>query len=146
LFEIHARFHKVDHIIPQPGKEKPVSTDTSFEMWTILDSTVLQWIYSTISFDLLATIMEKGSTAMAAWKRLTGIFEDNQNSHVVALEQDFASTRMEDFPNVFSYCQCLKQLYDQLKNVGAPISNHRLVLQLVSSLSKPYHWHLEFQV
>ncbi|MCI89954.1 hypothetical protein A2U01_0111243, partial [Trifolium medium] len=40
LFEVHARAHKViDHIIPQPGKEKSASTDASFEMWTILDST-----------------------------------------------------------------------------------------------------------
>ncbi|CAJ2670962.1 unnamed protein product [Trifolium pratense] len=139
LFEVHARAHKVvDHIIPQPGKEKPASTDASFEMWTILDSTVLQWIYSTISFDLLTTIMEKGSTAMAAWNRLAGIFEDNQNSRAVALEQDFSSTRMEDFPNVSAYCQRLKQLSDQLKNVGAPVSRNRLVLQIVSGLSEPY--------
>lgn len=42
LFEGHSRAHKViDHIIPQPGKEKPTSTDANFEMWTILDSTVL---------------------------------------------------------------------------------------------------------
>jgi len=61
LFEVHARAHKVlDHIIPQPGKENPASTDASFELWTTLDSTVLQWIYSTISLDLLTTIMEKG--------------------------------------------------------------------------------------
>ncbi|GAU48004.1 hypothetical protein TSUD_404810 [Trifolium subterraneum] len=100
LFEVHARAHKViDHIIPQPGKEQPTPTDASFEMWTVLDSTVLQWIYSTISFDLLTTIMEKGSTAMAAWNRLAGLFEDNQNSRAVALEQDFSSTRVEDFPN-----------------------------------------------
>lgn len=75
LFEIHARAHKVvDHIIPQPGKEKPAPTDADFEMWTTLDSTVLQWIYSTISLDLLTTILEKGSTAMAAWQRLANIF------------------------------------------------------------------------
>ncbi|XP_045786291.1 uncharacterized protein LOC123881612 [Trifolium pratense] len=139
LFEIHARAHKViDHIIPQPGKEKPAPTDANFEMWTTLDSTVLQWIYSTISFDLLTTILEKGSTAMAAWNRLAGIFEDNQNSRAVALEQDFSSTRMEDFPNVSAYCQRLKQLSDQLKNVGAPVSENRLVLQIVSGLSEPY--------
>ncbi|MCI40455.1 keratin type I cytoskeletal 9-like, partial [Trifolium medium] len=36
------------------------------------------------------------------------------------------------------YCQRLKQLSDQLKNVGAPVSDHRLVLQLVSGLSEPY--------
>ncbi|XP_045824307.1 uncharacterized protein LOC123916808 [Trifolium pratense] len=139
LFEVHARAHKViHHIIPQPGKEKPASTDASFEMWTILDSTVLQWIYSTISFDLLTTIMEKGSTAMATWNRLANIFKDNQNSRAVALEQYFSSTRMEDFPNVSAYCQRLKQLSDQLKNVGAPVSEHRLVLQIVSGLSEPY--------
>ncbi|GAU10888.1 hypothetical protein TSUD_424610, partial [Trifolium subterraneum] len=139
LFEVHARAHKVlHHIIPQPGKEKPAPTDADFEMWTVLDSMVLQWIYSTISFDLLTTIMEKGSTAMAAWTRLAGLFEDNQNSRVVALEQDFSSTRMEDFPNVSAYCQRLKQLSDQLKNVGAPVSEQRLVLQLVSGLTEPY--------
>ncbi|MCI15704.1 keratin type I cytoskeletal 9-like, partial [Trifolium medium] len=139
LFKIHCRAHKVlDHIIPQPGKEKPAPTDANFEMWTTLDSTVLQWIYSIISFDLLTTILEKGSTAMATWNRLTDIFEDNKNSRVVALEQDFSSTRMEDFHNVSAYCQRLKQLSDQLKNVGAPVSSHRLVLQLVSGLSKSY--------
>jgi hypothetical protein len=37
LFEVHARAHKViDHIIPQPEKEKFASTDASFDMWTIL--------------------------------------------------------------------------------------------------------------
>ncbi|GAU39791.1 hypothetical protein TSUD_219660 [Trifolium subterraneum] len=139
LFEVHARAHKViDHIIPQPGKEKPAPTDASFEMWTVLDSTVLQWIYSTISFDLLTTIMEKGSTAMTAWNRLAGLFEDNKNSRAVALEQNFSSTRMENFPNVSAYCQCLKQISDQLKNFGAPVSEQRLVLQLVSGLTEPY--------
>jgi len=113
LFEIHACAHKViDHIIPHPQKQKPASTDASFEMWTILDSIVLQWIYYTISLYLLTTIMEKGSTAMAVWNCLADIFEDNQNSRVVALEKDFSSARMEDFPNVSAYYQGLKQLTD----------------------------------
>ncbi|CAI8619680.1 unnamed protein product [Vicia faba] len=58
MFEVHARAHKVvHHIISQPGKEKPASTDTDFEMWITLDSTVLQWIYSTISLDLLTMFL-----------------------------------------------------------------------------------------
>ena len=139
LFEIHARAHKVvDHIIPQPRKETLASTDASFEMSTIFYSTVLQLICSTISFDLLTTVMEKGFTVVAAWKCLASIFMDNQSSRAAALEQDFSSTRMEDFPNIFAYCHHLKQLYDQLKNVRAPVNNHHLVLQLVSGLSKSY--------
>lgn len=140
LFKIHVRVNKVlDHIIPQPDKEKQTSTYANFEIWSTLDSIVLQWIYSTISIDLLTTILEKGSTAMAARNCLADIFEDNKNSCFVSFEHDFSSTRMEYFPNVSAYCQHLKKLFDHLKNIGAPVSSHRLVLQLVSGLSEPYH-------
>ncbi|XP_019420755.1 PREDICTED: uncharacterized protein LOC109330946 [Lupinus angustifolius] len=141
LFKIHARSHKVLHHIipPAPGMEKKApETDDEKELWTTLDATVLQWIYSTISSDLLATIIEPDSTAMEAWNRLTNIFQDNQHARAVTLEQEFSSIRMEDFPTASAYCQQLKTISDQLKNVGAPVSNQRLVLQLVSGLTDAY--------
>ncbi|XP_060190356.1 uncharacterized protein LOC132619474 [Lycium barbarum] len=45
---------------------------------------------------------------------------------------------MDDFSNASAYCQRLKSLADQLKNVGAPVTNIRLVLQLVSGLTEAY--------
>jgi len=45
---------------------------------------------------------------------------------------------MEAFSSVFAYCQHLKSLSDQLKNVDFPVDNSRLVLQLVFSLTEPY--------
>ena len=60
---------------------------------------MLQWIYSTISNDLLNTIIEPGATAMEAWDRLREIFQDHQNSRAVTLEQEFTTTSMEDFPS-----------------------------------------------
>ncbi|KAK9675820.1 hypothetical protein RND81_11G033700 [Saponaria officinalis] len=45
---------------------------------------------------------------------------------------------MDNYPNVSAYCQALKLISDQLHNVGAPVSNDRLVLQLVSGLSDGY--------
>ncbi|XP_020259039.1 uncharacterized protein LOC109835472 [Asparagus officinalis] len=141
LFKIHARSHKVLHhiISPPKGKEKPApETDDELELWSTLDATVLQWIYSTISNDLLNTILEPEATAMEAWVRLRDIFQDHQNSRAVTLEQDFTTTRLEDFPNASAYCQRLKSLADQLKNVGAPVTNSRLVLQMVSGLSEAY--------
>ncbi|PNX64795.1 polynucleotidyl transferase, partial [Trifolium pratense] len=111
LFRIHALSHRVlHHIVPSTEKPPPALTDTEHEQWTTLDATVLQWIYSTISTDLLTTIMEPNSTALEAWNQLEGIFQDNQNARVVALEQEFSNTRMEDFPNVSAYCQRLKML------------------------------------
>ncbi|XP_006589826.1 uncharacterized protein [Glycine max] len=75
---------------------------------------------------------------MEAWNRLHDIFQDNKHSCVVTLEYDFTHTTMEAFSSVSAYCQHLKSLSDQLKNVGFPIDNSRLVLQLVSSLTEPY--------
>ncbi|GJZ35073.1 retrotransposon-realted protein [Tanacetum coccineum] len=44
----------------------------------------------------------------------------------------------EIFSNISSYCQELKMLADQLANVGAPVSNKRLVLQLIAGLNESY--------
>ncbi|XP_039682899.1 uncharacterized protein [Medicago truncatula] len=115
LFRIHARSHRVlHHIVPSTGTTPPAPTDNEYEQWTTLDATVLQW------------------------NRLEDIFQDNQNALAVTLEQEFSSTRMEDFPNVSAYCQRLKMLSDQLRNVGSPVNNHRLVLQLISGLPEAY--------
>lgn len=141
LFKIHARSHRVLHhiISPPAGQQKPApSTDEELELWSTLDVTVLQWIYSTISNDLLNTILEPEATAMEAWERLRDIFLDHQNSRAVILEQEFTTTKMDAFPNASAYCQRLKSLSDQLKNVGAPVAASRLVLQLASGLSEAY--------
>ncbi|XP_028206379.1 uncharacterized protein LOC114389852 [Glycine soja] len=76
---------------------------------------------------------------MEAWNRLRDIFQDNKHSRAVTLEYDFTHTTMEAFSSVSTYCQLLDQsLSDQLKNVGFPVDNSRLVLQLVSGLTEPY--------
>ncbi|CAL0335107.1 unnamed protein product [Lupinus luteus] len=75
---------------------------------------------------------------MEAWDWLQEIFQDNQHSRAVTLKQDFSTTRMEDFPNASAYYQQVKMLSDQLKNVGAPVYNQRLVLQMVSGLTDSY--------
>nr|GMC64528.1 retrovirus-related Pol polyprotein from transposon TNT 1-94 [Ipomoea batatas] len=130
LFKIHAKAYKVlDHITP-PSKEadksnsSPSLKDTDPELWSRVDAIVLQWIYGTISEDLLHTIIERDSTAEIAWNRLEDIFSDNKNSRALYLEQEFSTVRMEQFPDASSYCQHLKTLADQLSNVGAPVSNN----------------------
>ena len=128
LFKIHARSSCVIHHIIPSATTTPPQTDEEKEEWSTIDATVLKWIYATISDDLLNAILEPDSTAKEAWDRLRDIFQDNKMSRAVTLEQDFSNLTMEDFPNASSYCQRLKMLADQLKNVGAPVSNNRLVL------------------
>ncbi|XP_059294568.1 uncharacterized protein LOC132047557 [Lycium ferocissimum] len=119
LFKIHAKSHRVLHHIipPESGKEKVPKTDAEKELWSTLDATVLQWIYTTISTDLLHTILEPDSTAMEAWNRLRDIFQDNKNSRSVTFEHEFSHTNMEDFPNASAYCQRLKILSNSRTSV-----------------------------
>nr|XP_034905875.1 uncharacterized protein LOC118042336 [Populus alba]TKR75127.1 hypothetical protein D5086_0000288440 [Populus alba] len=142
LFKIHARAYQVlDHIIPPSAAEMKQATslqDTDPDLWSRVDAIVLQWIYDTISEDLLNTILERDSTAALAWNRLRDIFSDNKNSRALYLEQEFSKVQMEQFADASSYCQYLKSLSDQLSNVGSPVTNERLVLQLVSGLTDAY--------
>jgi hypothetical protein len=141
LFKIHARAYQViDHIIPSSANDtSDISLkQTDPKLWSRLDAVVLQWIYGTISDDLLNTIIKRDSTAEMAWNRLFEIFFDNKHSRALYLEQEFSRVQMEQFPNASSYCQHLKTLSDQLSNVGAPVSNERLVLQLISGLTDAY--------
>ncbi|XP_006606884.1 uncharacterized protein [Glycine max] len=76
---------------------------------------------------------------MEIWNMLRDMFQDNKNSRVVTLEQEFSRTNMEDFSNASMYCQQLKELFNQLKNVGALVSNNYLVLQMVVGLTETYN-------
>ncbi|XP_074318021.1 uncharacterized protein LOC141654803 [Silene latifolia] len=88
LFTNHVKSNRVLHHIikPKNGLPKPPSTDDEKELWETLDATVLQWIYSTVTNDLLENIVETDTTAMETWNRLADIFQDNRNSRAVTLE------------------------------------------------------------
>lgn len=124
---------------PSKGKTPPIDvTDVEYELWTILEPTVLQWIYSTISTNMLTTIMELDSNAMEVLHCPYDILQDNQNTRVVTLEQEFSNTRIKNFPKVSTYCQRLKMLSDQSRNIDTLVNNHHLVLQLIYGVPKAY--------
>nr|GEW51667.1 hypothetical protein [Tanacetum cinerariifolium] len=140
LFNINFHAYDViDHLTsetPPPPKDKELAMNP--EMWSRLDIIVLQWIYATISKDLMHTFLEPDTTAKKAWDRLKDIFQDNKNSRALSLEHLFSNTHLDSFSNISSYCQELKMLADQLANVAAPVLNQRLVLQLIACLNESY--------
>ncbi|KVI01656.1 uncharacterized protein LOC112499877 [Cynara cardunculus var. scolymus] len=88
-----------------------------------------------ISSYLLHTILELGATAQMTWDHLKETFQDKR---VVHLKHQFSHTHQTDFLTIYAYCQHLKMLSDQLANVGARVTNQRLVLQLIFGFSKAY--------
>ncbi|KAJ0868340.1 putative RNA-directed DNA polymerase [Helianthus annuus] len=138
LFTLHCRAHLVkDHLKPKPETTETESS-TAAATWNRLDAIVLQWLYSTISNDLLHTIIDKTSTARDAWVAIENLFHDNKASRAIYLMQKFANTRLDGFPNISAYCQALKTLSDQLANVDAAVTDERLVLQLIAGLNDQY--------
>lgn len=88
----------------------PSLKDTDPELWLCLDAVVLQWIYDTISNDLLNTIIEHDSRVELAWNRLFDIFYDNKNSRALYLEQEFSRTHMEQFYDASSLLPSASQI------------------------------------
>ncbi|XP_021757224.1 uncharacterized protein LOC110722255 [Chenopodium quinoa] len=131
LFEIHCHScNVIDHIDPK----SPLTTDLTTAQWNRLDSIVKNWIYNTISADLRSTVLYKNATAQETWDRLANIFHINGEIRAIYLENQFNNLFVENFPDVSSYCQKLKELKDQLANVGQPVSERTLVLRLCAGL------------
>ncbi|XP_076901367.1 uncharacterized protein LOC143555749 [Bidens hawaiensis] len=132
LFKLNAKGYKVmSHI---DGTPAPAATDLNFATWSEIDAIVLQWIYGTLSIDLLDRVLETESTAHEAWKRLEAIFLNNKASRAVALEHEFTNLTLKAMPSLEAYCQRLKELANQLADVDQPVTQKRLLLQLVRGL------------
>ncbi|XP_076931184.1 uncharacterized protein LOC143596238 [Bidens hawaiensis] len=105
LFKIHCRAYQVyDHLLPKSSSstassssekqkdEEVASALTAADLWDRLDSIVLQWIYSTISNDLINTILKPNKTAREAWVTLETLFQDNKSSRCIYLTQNLNNT------------------------------------------------------
>ncbi|XP_074296894.1 uncharacterized protein LOC141627555 [Silene latifolia] len=136
LFKLHARGYKVLYHID--GTDAPAKTAANYAEWCEIDAHVLQWIYGTLSDDLLSRVLEDESTAHEAWERVKGIFTNNKGSRAAALENEFSNLKLGAMPTLESYCQRLKELAGQLKDVDVTVSDQCLVLQLVRDLPKDY--------
>ncbi|XP_074298615.1 uncharacterized protein LOC141629531 [Silene latifolia] len=91
-----------------------------------------------MSDDLLPRVLEAESTAQEAWDRVKNIFLNNKGARAASLESEFHNLKLAKFPSFDAYCQRLRELSGQLKDVGAAITDQRLVLQMVRGLPKEY--------
>ncbi|XP_021753631.1 uncharacterized protein LOC110719024 [Chenopodium quinoa] len=79
--------------------------------------------------------MKLGATSLELWTRLKEIFHDNKHTRVVYLEEQFTKTKLENFANMSDYCKQFKLLADQLANVDCPVSDRKMVMQLIAGLT-----------
>ncbi|XP_021992217.1 uncharacterized protein LOC110889035 [Helianthus annuus] len=116
LFRLHAVAYQVFDQID--GTEPPPKTAAEYQSWKELDALVLQWIYSTMSDDLLPRVLESGPTARHAWVKLEKIYLSNKKARAGRWKP--------------------RKLANQLEDVDHPVTEERLVLQLVRGLPGEY--------
>nr|KYP66503.1 Retrovirus-related Pol polyprotein from transposon TNT 1-94 [Cajanus cajan] len=149
LFTNLTRVHDLyDHLVPptEPSVHAAYIAAKSEDpaMWKRLDAAILQWIYGTISPDLLLAILRRDDTAEGAWKRLEALFQDNKASRATHLEEEFTNATFEDHNSIDAYCTYLQSIADRLADVDAPVTNGRLVLRLTGSLPEAYSGTVDF--
>ncbi|XP_035832908.1 uncharacterized protein LOC118481771 [Helianthus annuus] len=136
LFQFHAIAYKVlDHLDETPS---PDPKDPTYPTWKEIDALVSQWIFSTVSDDLLDQVLDTQATARDTWLKLQRHFQSNKQAKAAALETRFVNLTLASCSSVNEYCQQLKELANQLSDVDQPVSDKRLVLQLVRGLSSEF--------
>ncbi|XP_076916064.1 uncharacterized protein LOC143575637 [Bidens hawaiensis] len=145
LFQIHCRAYEViQHLSPMPAEPASSSSsettdaDPKTALWSRLDALVLQWIYGTISTDLLHIICVPGQSAFEAWTALQKEFNDNSRTRAIFLGQEFANLNLANFSSMSAYLQHAELLAAQLQGLGSPIDNRMLVLQVLTGLTEQF--------
>lgn len=80
--------------------------------------------------------MKPGATTLELWTRLEEVFHDYKHIRAVYLEKQFTDLELEHFTNISDYYNQIKLLADQLPNVECPVSDRKMVMQMITGLPK----------
>ena len=101
--------------------------------WLRLDSVALSWIFGTISLDLQDLVRTHGGTARQAWVALEGQFLGNAEFRALQLDATFRTFEQGDL-SVGEFCWRMKGMADALHDLGCPVPDRVLVLNVLRGL------------
>jgi hypothetical protein len=108
--------------------------------WSRMDCVVLSWIFNTISADLLDVIHEHDApTAREAWLGLEQQFLNNRESRAMLLDSEFR-TLCQGALSVDDYCRKMKSMADALADLGEPVQDRTLVLNVLRGLNERFQF------
>jgi uncharacterized membrane protein YgcG len=124
------RYALDDHVLCDPTGVAPTAA------WVRLDSIVLTWIVGTISVDLHSLIRNLPH-ARAAWLAIEGQFLGNAEARALRLDAAFRTFVQGDL-SISEYCRKMKTMADSLGDMGCPVEDRILVLNVLRGLSDRY--------
>jgi hypothetical protein len=116
------RYALLQHVI-----DDTPSTDPG---WIRMDSVVLNWISNSISVDLHWVVQERGCTVCHLWLTIENQFLGNREQRILHLDVAFHTFVQGDL-SVNEYCRKFKAMADGLADLGAPVEDQILVLNIL---------------
>ncbi|KAF8723025.1 hypothetical protein HU200_022172 [Digitaria exilis] len=128
------KFGIADHVYTAP----PLEDDRDTE-WCMIDHCVVNWLHNTVAKNVFDIIYKPHASVFTVWNDIEGVFRDNELQHAVYFEAEFRSLQQGDI-SMTQYTSHLKQLADNLRDVGQPVSESIQVLNLLRGLNPKYRY------
>jgi hypothetical protein len=117
------RYALLDHV----NSDVASSTDPG---WRRMDSVVLNWISNSITPELHQVVRERGATARHLWLAIENQFLGNREQRTLHLDAAFRNFVQGDL-TVSEYCRKFKNMADALADLGSPVNDRILVLNIL---------------
>jgi hypothetical protein len=124
------RYALADHALSDDDRSDDVT-------WKRMDCVVLSWLYSTITPELLEVVMNREDgppTARVVWLGLEQQFIGNKETRALLLDAEFRTFIQGDL-SIDDYCRRLKAMADQLADLGEPVRDRTLILDVLRGLN-----------
>jgi hypothetical protein len=105
--------------------------------WIRMDSVVLNWISNSILTDLHQVVRECGCTTRHLWLAIENQFLGNREQRTLHLDAAFHTFVQGDLL-VNEYCRKFKAMADGLADLGAPVEDRILVLNILRGLNQRF--------
>jgi hypothetical protein len=120
--------------------ERHVLPDSVFHEspdWVRMNAVVRTWLLGTLSDALADIVSQRGASARTLWPSIESQFLGNCTTRALYADQEFRSFSHGDLP-VAEYCRRYKKLAEDLRDLGEPVSDRTLVLNIVRGLNERF--------
>ncbi|KAM3403296.1 hypothetical protein ACQJBY_006808 [Aegilops geniculata] len=107
--------------------------------WSLLDATIVSWLYGSVSLSILDAVMTPGDDPLAVdlWNSINGLFNDHKINRQLHLTAELGDVKMGEM-SMADYLQKVKSLSDGLADLGAPVDDAEMVVHCLNGLSEQY--------
>jgi hypothetical protein len=108
----------------------------AYATWYVRDQTVLSGFFSTITEEVLASIMG-ATTARQAWLALEGMFASKSRARVIQIRAHLTAAKKKG-TSAADYFRQMKTLADTLAAIGQPLRLDETIAYILSGLGPDY--------